>query len=127
MSLGITALLAANLTACSSGDGGDANAVCVDAQTKERVDDGRCDNDPSNGSILSSPFLWYFLGRSSAIPAFGVPIGGVYAGSFSAPRASRFRTGLPQAGASSSYRGGTVRKSTVSRGGFGGTGGKSGS
>ena len=126
MSIGITALLAAGLTACGSGGNDDeVNAVCVDAQTQERIDDDRCDDDPSDGSIAGSPFLWYFLGRATAIPPFGVPVVGVYGGSFSAPGAGRYRTGLPRAGAPSTFKGGTVRKSTVSRGGFGGSGGKS--
>ena len=117
VTLGVTALLAAGLTSCSSSDGEDASAVCVDAQTQQRVDDDRCDDDPSNGSVAGSPFLWYFLGRATAIPPFGVPIVG-YAGGYSVPRGvSGIRTRMPSAGAPSGYKGGS--RSTVSRGGFG--------
>src|SRR4051794_23512314 len=123
VSLGVTALLAASLTGCGSG-GDDVNAVCVDAQTQQRVDDGRCDGDPYNGSVAGSAFLWYFLGRATAVPAFGVPIVG-YAGSFAPPRYGRFHTALPPNGAAKGFTGGKVTK--VSRGGFGSSGGKSGS
>jgi hypothetical protein len=123
VTLGVTALLAAGLTGCGS-SGDDVNAVCVDAQTQQRVDDDQCDDDAYNGSVAGSAFLWYFLGRASAVPAFGVPIRG-YAGGFSAPsNLGGVRTGLPQAGAKSGYTGGKVTK--VSRGGFGSSGGKSG-
>lgn len=125
VTLGVTALLAAGLTGCGGSSGDDVNAVCVDQQTQQRVDDDQCDNDPDNGSIAGSPFLWYFLGRASAVPAFGVPIVG-YAGSFSPPSSlGRLHTGLPRAGAAKGYTGGKVTK--VSRGGFGSSGGKSGS
>ncbi|NHC47546.1 hypothetical protein [Motilibacter aurantiacus] len=124
VSLGLTALLAAGLTGCGGSDGDDVNAVCVDAQTQQRVDDDECDDDAYNGSVAGSPFLWYFLGRASAVPAFGVPVVG-YAGSFSPPASlSGVRTGMPRAGAAKGYTGGKVTK--VSRGGFGSSGGKSG-
>ena len=107
--LGITALLAPSLSACSSDDGVDSQAVCVDQETQERVDDGRCDDSRSSGGIGASPFLWYFLGTAvggRGFPGIGqrVPLGGTY----TTPSGSYRRGGVPSAGGS------------VPRGGFGG-------
>lgn len=49
-------------------------AICVD-QSGERVDDDRCDRSPRSGSGVGSAFLWYYLGRGSAIPYYGDRIG----------------------------------------------------
>lgn len=64
------------LPACSSNDGwtGDVvadrdTAVCVNQQGS-RVDDDLCDDDgPRTGG--SSAFLWYYIGRNSAVPYYG--------------------------------------------------------
>jgi hypothetical protein len=118
VALGITALLAPSLSACSSNDDVDNQAVCVDQQTQERVDDNQCADERSSGGIGSSPFLWYFLGTAvggRGFPGIGqrVPAGGTY--------------GTPSSG---SYRRGGVPRAggTVARGGFGGgtKGGSSG-
>ncbi len=69
-----TALLA--LPACSSNNGWNEDviadqdvALCVDREGR-RVDDDLCDDD-RGGGIGSGAFLWYYLGRSSAVPYYG--------------------------------------------------------
>lgn len=117
--LGVTALLAPSLSACSSDDGVDNQAVCVDQETQERVPDSECDDGRSGGGVGASPFLWYFLGTAvggRGFPGIGqrVPSGGTY----TAPSTGSYRRGgVPTAGGS------------VPRGGFGGgtKGGSSGS
>lgn len=108
VALGITALLAPSLAACSSDDNVDNQAVCVDQDTQERVDDGQCDDSPSSGGIGASPFLWYFLGTTAGrgFPGIGqrVPAGGTY----TQPSGSVRRGGVPSTGGN------------VPRGGFGG-------
>ncbi len=73
MTTAMAAALAA-LPACSSNDGWNEEttaqwdtAVCVDQQG-QRVDDDLCDDDRRGGS---SAFLWYFIGRNSAVPYYG--------------------------------------------------------
>ena len=82
--LGMTTAMAAALVAlpaCSSNNGWDEEtvadrdtAICVN-RAGERVDDDQCDNDRRGGGV-SSAFLWYYLGRSSAIPYYGDSIHG---------------------------------------------------
>lgn len=67
------ALLA--LPACSSNDDWNDEvvadrdtAICVNSEG-ERVDDDNCDY--NRGGVGSSAFLWYYLGRSTAIPYYG--------------------------------------------------------
>ena len=108
--LGITALLAPSLAACGSDDDGvDNQAVCVDPDTQERVDDDQCDdNDNNGGGIGSSPFLWYFIGTQvgGGFPRVGQRVSG---GSFNTPSSGAYRRGgVPAAGGN------------VPRGGFGG-------
>jgi hypothetical protein len=107
VALGITALLAPSLAACSSNDDVDNQAVCVDQQTQERVDDSQCD-DSRGGGFGASPFLWYFLGTTvgRGFPGIGqrVPAGGTY----SRPPGSYRLGGVPRTGGN------------VPRGGFGG-------
>jgi hypothetical protein len=107
--LGITALLAPSLSACSSNDEVDNQAVCVDQETQQRVPDSECDDGRSSGGIGASPFLWYFLGTTvgRGFPAIGarVPAGGTY----TTPSSGSYRRGgVPAAGGN------------VPRGGFGG-------
>ena len=77
--LTMTTAMAAALVAlpgCSSNDGwnedviasGDT-AICVD-HDGERVDDDLCDDDRRT-SGGGSAFLWYYLGRNSAVPYYG--------------------------------------------------------
>jgi len=77
--LAMTTAMAAALVAlpgCSSNDGWDGDviadrdtAICVN-QEGERIDDDFCDDDYRGGGG-SNAFLWYYLGRSSAIPYYG--------------------------------------------------------
>lgn len=77
--LSMTTAMAAALVAlpaCSSNDGWNEDviadrdtAVCVNQQGS-RVDDDLCDDDrPRTGG--SSAFLWYYIGRNSAVPYYG--------------------------------------------------------
>lgn len=46
-------------------------AICVD-QEGRRIDDDQCDDDRhGHRSGLSSGFLWYYIGRNSAVPYYG--------------------------------------------------------
>lgn len=117
--LTITAMLAASLTACSSGDEPDPEnaAICVDPNTQVRVDDSQCGDDYdhhiySNGGGFGTAALWYFIGRGSAYPPMGARYGG---GTFTRP-----------ANISGIGRGASRTGGTVARGGFGGSA-KSGS
>lgn len=122
VTLGVTALLASSLTGCGSGSDRDsANAICVDATTQQRLDDSKCDDDPSNGSLAGSPFLWYFLGRASAVPPFGASIIG-YGGGYRPVGSGRIYTGISSRGAAAG-----AAKGSVARGGFGKSSGGSGS
>lgn len=109
VALGITALLAPSLSACSSNNDVDNQAVCVDQQSQQRVPDNECNDDRASGGIGASPFLWYFLGTTvgRGFPAIGsrIPAGGTY----TTPSSGSYRRGgVPSAGGS------------VPRGGFGG-------
>jgi hypothetical protein len=76
--LGMTTAMAAALIAlpgCSSNDEWNEDlvadrdtAICVDREG-ERVDDDLCDRNRGGG--FSNAFLWYYIGRSSAIPYYG--------------------------------------------------------
>lgn len=79
--LSMTTAMAAALLAlpgCSSDDGWDDvvaekdTAVCVDKQGN-RVEDSQCERQASHrtGGGGSSAFLWYYLGRRSAVPYYG--------------------------------------------------------
>ena len=118
VALGITALLAPSLSACSSNDDVDNQAVCVDQETQQRVPDDQCGDDRASGGIGASPFLWYFLGTTvggRGFPGIGqrIPAGGTY----TTPSSGSYRRGgVPSGGGA------------VSKGGFGGgtKGGSSG-
>lgn len=119
--LGMTTAMAAALVAlpaCSSNNGWDEDvvadretAICVN-QAGERVDDDQCDNDRGGG--VSNAFLWYYLGRASAIPYYGDSI-----------RHSRYRgrgSYQPQSGVSygrAPVTTNVTRSQAVSRGGLG--------
>jgi len=106
--LGVTALLAPSLSACSiGGDEVDNQASCVDRNTEQRVSDDQCDpNDRANIGV-GGIFFWYFLAaRGGAFfPAIGQRVSG---GTYSVPGGSYRRGGVPTAGGN------------VPRGGFGG-------
>jgi hypothetical protein len=121
----MTTAMAATLVAlpsCSSNYGWDDEvvasqdtAVCVD-QEGRRVDDDLCnDNDYRGGG--SSAFLWYFIGRSAAVPYYGDSIHHRrYAGRGSfAPQ-----PGVSYGRAPASTR--MTRSQAVSRGGLGSRG-----
>jgi hypothetical protein len=107
--LGVTALLAPSLTACSGGGDEDVDnqAICVDRNTEQRVPDEQCDPDDGPNIGVGGIFFWYFLAtRGGAFfPAIGQRVSG---GTFSPPGGSYRRGGVPTAGGS------------VPRGGFGG-------
>lgn len=111
VTLGITVVMASALTGCASS--ADYAAVCVDAETQERVDDDDCDDD-GDYSGSGGGFFWYYLGASSRIPAVGATASG---GTFSSSglNGDVRRGGLPSSG------GETVKSATKS-GGFGGGG-----
>jgi hypothetical protein len=88
-------------------------AVCVDQQGT-RVDDDLCDDGYRGGS---NAFLWYYLGRSSAVPYYGDSIHNRrYAGRGSLSP----RPGVSYARAPASTR--MTRSQAVSRGGLGSSG-----
>ncbi len=120
-----TAMAAAlvGLPACSSNDDWNQDviadrdtAVCVNQQG-ERVDDDLCDDDVNRGSGVGSAFLWYYIGRSSAVPYYGDSI---YDRRYS--KYARYGSFTPQPGltygrAPTSTR--MTRSQAVSRGGLG--------
>jgi hypothetical protein len=84
-------------------------AICTDQQGT-RVADQNCQQQrqAAGGHVASSPFLWYFLGRNSAVPYYGERATG---GSFTrAAGRSYFRA--PSGSA-------MTRSAAISRGGFG--------
>ncbi len=104
------------LPACSSNDEWKGEvyadrevAVCVN-RDGERVRDDYCDDDRGVGG--SNAFLWYYLGRSSAVPYYGDSVRhSRYRGSYTpSPNVAYGR-----APASTSM----TRSRAVSRGGFG--------
>jgi hypothetical protein len=110
IALGITAVMASNLTGCATS--ADYAAVCVDPETQERVADSRCDDD-SDYNGAGTGFFWYYLGARALVPAIGqTASGGTYRGS--TLNGTVQRGGLPVTGGS------TVRSSTT-KGGFGGS------
>lgn len=111
VALGITAVMASNLTGCAS-TSADYAAVCVEPETQERVPDDQCDTD-SDYNGVGGGFFWYYLGARALVPAIGsTTSGGTFRGS--TLNGTVQRGGLPTTGGS------TVRSSTT-KGGFGGT------
>ena len=111
--------------------------ICVD-QNGVRVPDEQCPPPVVAGRPhAASPFLWYYLGRYSAVPSYGVRAsGGSYSavaghGYARAPVVASHRSGRRTAGAGGAlavrrgwHRAGPVghaasRRSHVARGGFG--------
>ncbi len=85
-------------------------AVCVDQQGKRAPDD-KCPQQrvASTGHMgVGNAFLWYYLGRQSAVPYYGEPVRG---GSF-APAAGHSYFRAPAGTA-------VTRAAAIARGGFG--------
>ena len=94
--------------------------VCVDKDTNTRLPDQECDGTSTGHAHVG----WYFFAYGMSAPRVGAPVSG---GTFDTPRGTSYVTG----GVDS--RGGTVSsatvhggKTTVVRGGFGGSGKSSG-
>lgn len=109
------------LPACSSSDGWNEDviadrdtAVCVNQQG-ERVDDDLCDDDRGR-SGGSSAFLWYYIGRNSAVPYYGDSI---YDRRYARGRPGSFapRPGVNYARGPATTK--MTRSQAVSRGGLG--------
>ena len=150
--LGMTAVLAGAITGCSSGTRPTSAGVCVDPDTNTRVEDRYCDQclDPRTGKPLRKPngqpyteaeceaqhrrggggvlLLgglrgpgYYYYNNGARVPRVG---GAVSGGSFSAPsNHSYVRGGVDRNGTTldaSKVKGG--KTTTISRGGFGGSG-----
>lgn len=81
-------------------------AICVDRQGN-RVPDGECNPGVSHGPGIS-PFLWYYLGRASAVPYYGER---AFGGSFTRTAGATYF----HAPVSTSM----TRSAAVARGGFG--------
>lgn len=118
VTLGLTALMAAWLTGCSSEEPKDYAAICVNPQTEERVPDDDCVDDREyRGS--GGGFFWFYMATRSA--ARVPPVGGRYAASdgtytVSTLRNSQGRPVSVQRGGLDT-RGGDI--GTITRGGFG--------
>jgi hypothetical protein len=111
--IAIAATLATSgLAGCGSEEPADPDyaALCVDRDTGQRVSDDRCGDDHGTyqDNDSSDALLWYFIGRSQAMP----PVGGV------APTYA-VRT-VPRNAVIA--RGFSAKGGTVTRGGFGSTG-----
>jgi hypothetical protein len=127
ITLGLTALVAASLTGCSSDeDQPDYAAICVNPQTQERADDGNCkDEQEYHGS--GAGFFWFYMATRGN--AFAPPVGGRYNASDGTYTVSNARN--TQGGTPTVQRGGLDTKGgsigTITRGGFGKAGnGRSG-
>jgi hypothetical protein len=128
VTLGLTALLAASLTGCSTDDEQpDYAAICVDPQTQQRTNDENCkDEREYHGS--GAGFFWFYMATRGG--ALVPPIGGRYnvaSGAYTIPRDKP-----AQGGGSPTIRRGGLNPGggeigTITRGGFGKSGtGRSG-
>lgn len=104
---------------------GQNTALCVDRRNNQRLPDSYCQRGYNGGG--ANPFLWYYLGRSSAIPYYGEPVRG---GSFTRTAGATYFHTTPSMNMTRSVaisRGGfgsSARSSfSGARGGFGGVGG----
>ncbi len=106
VSIGVVAALAASLTGCGEGSGVDADyaKICRDNATQKRLPDDDCNN---HGGTAG----WYYLpvssNRSTTVPAVGEKVSG---GTSSLPSGKTAKSGI------------SSRGSSVSKGGFGGSG-----
>jgi hypothetical protein len=105
-------LVATSLAACGSGepgagDGQEYRGICVDEDTRQRVDDDECDDSHPRPGLG-----WVFFAAGSRVAGIGQRVSG---GVTRPPaRAAVVRGGVPGQGA------------TISRGGLGGSGGDTG-
>lgn len=101
----VSVLVGSVLTGCGS-SGPDYRGVCQDPITNRRIDDGRCDR----GGGYVGGGRWVYFPRGATVVPIGSPMTG---GVSSVPPGAR------------SVRGGAPREGgVVTRGGFGGKGGK---
>jgi len=106
VSIGVVAALAASLTGCGQGSGVNADyaKICRDNSTQKRLPDDDCNNHGGHAG-------WYYLpvssSRSTRVPAVGAQASG---GTTSLPSGKTAESGL------------SSRGSSVSKGGFGGSG-----
>jgi hypothetical protein len=66
--------LLAGTAACSGDDSGEYEQVCLDENTGQRVDDGRCPTDYHSNTVLYPGIYWYFYPVYYPVPAVGQPI-----------------------------------------------------
>lgn len=124
-----TAMAAAllSLPGCSSNDGWNEDvvadrdtAICVDKEGK-RVDDNQCGQRNvthyGGGSGVGTAFLWYYLGRNSAVPYYGESIRNPR---YASTGSYEPRAGVNYAAAPAASR--MTRSAAVSRGGLGSSG-----
>ncbi|HEX9954139.1 MAG TPA: hypothetical protein VGB48_02860 [Allosphingosinicella sp.] len=113
----------AGLPACSSNDDWNGEviadrdtAVCVDQEGK-RVDDDRCGRNHYHGGGMGNAFLWYYIGRSAAVPFYGESIRDPRYARYSRYNSFTPRSGVSYARAPATTR--MTRSQAVSRGGLG--------
>ncbi|WP_288797415.1 tRNA-dihydrouridine synthase [uncultured Arsenicicoccus sp.] len=122
--LGMTAVLASTLTGCSQETRRTSAGVCVDAQTNERLPDSECDGRRTRAGFVGNPARWYYYNDGARVPGVGQRVSG---GSFSAPSNHSYVTGGVDPKGTSTLSSASVKGgkgTTISRGGFGGSGGK---
>lgn len=123
--LGLTLVAAASFVSGCAEETPDYQAICVDPQTNQRLDDDQCDDSDRDYSGSGSGFFWFYVGSQygGRVPGVGQtysPSMGTYNGS-SVTKGGRsvVRGGVPKTGASSMK---SYTSSTVKSGGFGGSG-----
>lgn len=118
--LGITGVVAASLTGCSSDEPVRYQGVCVDRTTMQRLDDDQCDDDDASRGYYGG-HGWYYYGVGRSAPAVGQPASG---GFWAAPKDGSYVSGgVPKSGgtvSSSSAKSSGGKVTTVRSGGFGG-------
>lgn len=125
VALGVLAVAAATLVTGCAEDTPDYQAICVDPQTNQRIDDDECDDSDRDYSGSGSGFFWFYMATNSSrpLPAVGSsynPGYGTYNGSgITSSGKSYARGGAPTKGASSVK---SYTSTTVKSGGFGGKG-----
>ncbi|AOX67880.1 tRNA-dihydrouridine synthase [Curtobacterium sp. MCBA15_013] len=106
VSIGVVAALAASLTGCGEGSGVDSDyaKICRDNSTQKRLPDDDCNNHGGHAG-------WYYLplsgSRATKVPAVGDAVSG---GTASLPSGKTAESGI------------SSRGSSVTKGGFGGSG-----
>ncbi|MBB6565015.1 hypothetical protein [Kribbella sandramycini] len=127
ITLGLTALVAAAFTGCSSDDDQpDYAAICVEPQTQTRVDDDEC-KDERDYQGSGAGFFWFYMAtRSGAhVPAVGARYT-MSQGTYTTPQRRDESSGGGSGGSPSIQRGGLSKSGgdigTISRGGFGHSG-----